>query len=307
MSLPGALAHRLYRRPRLGRPFRRLRPRACILVYHRVAETPHDPYGQAVPPARFSEQLRSLAERFDVAPVEALVRGGFRDGTVAVTFDDGYADNLHVAAPMAARAGVPLCVFAAAGAIADEQTAFWWDQLAAAVLGRDAARSRLSELMDAQRRLRVLAADERTTELAELRGRAEVGADELDLGRPLSPDELRSLAALPDVTIGSHTRDHPALAPLPEAEQARELTAGKELLERLLGRRVPLVAYPFGKHADVSRTTVTLARRAGYDAAFTTVPRPVVPRSDRYRLPRLTVHDWPARTLVARVDALIGT
>jgi peptidoglycan/xylan/chitin deacetylase (PgdA/CDA1 family) len=307
VSVPGRLAHTVYRRPRLGRPLRRLRPRACVLLYHRVAETPHDPYGQAVPPNRFEEQLRALTARFDVEPVEALVRGGFRDGTVAVTFDDGYADNLHAAAPLAARAGVPLCVFAAGGAIADERAAFWWDELAAVVLGANGAPGRLAELMDAQRRLRVLAADERTTELAELRRNADAGAGELDLGRPLSLDELRSLAALPDVTIGSHTRDHPALAPLPEAEQARELTGGKELLERLLGRRVPLVAYPFGKHADVSRRTVALARQAGYDAAFTTVPRPLVPRSDRYRLPRLTAHDWPAQELVARVEALIGT
>ena len=289
-----SLRERLYRPPL--RPLaRRLRPRAAVLVYHRVAETRDDPYGQAVRPDTFARHLEAIAREHPVLPlgdlVTALPRRRYVDGTLAITFDDGYEDNLSAALPIAARAGVPMTVFVTVEPVLDGAR-FWWDEIAGL---EPASRSRMHA------RLKALPGGQRSGRLAAMKL-----ADGIDRGRPLTLDELRDLAARPGVEIGAHTLSHPALALLPAVEQERELTVARARLEELLGRPVTLLAYPFGKPDDVSEETRNLARRAGYRAAFTTVAGRLVPSSPLFGLPRLTVHEWPPETLARRLRECLG-
>ena len=264
--------------------FRRLWPRAVVLVYHRVAETRDDPYGQAVRPETFARHLELLAREHPVVPLRDLVEGRYKDGAVAITFDDGYADNLHEALPIADK--VPVTVFVTVEPVL-EGGRFWWDEIAGIEPGlRGKLHARLKGLPGRERRGRIASLSWR---------------EEADRGRPLTLDELRDLASRPGVEIGAHTLSHPSLALLPAAEQERELAAGRTRLEEMLARPVTLLAYPFGKPGDVSEETETLARRAGYRAAFTTVPRRLDPFSPPFALPRLTVHEWPAEILAKRV------
>ncbi len=103
-----------------------------MLLYHRVAELSVDPQRLAVPPSLFAEQLAVIRQHGVPMTLDALVRGAEEGtlpaGAVAVTFDDGYADNLEAAVPLLARHGVPATVFAAPGA-ADADREFWWDEL----------------------------------------------------------------------------------------------------------------------------------------------------------------------------------
>jgi peptidoglycan/xylan/chitin deacetylase (PgdA/CDA1 family) len=99
---------------------------------------------------------------------------------------------------------------------------------------------------------------------------------------------------------------HPVLGALAIADQTHELVISKVLLEELLGHGVMLVAYPFGKLADVSPATFRLAARAGYQAAFTTMPLPVTRFAQRYALPRFTIHDWAEDDFIWRLHAFFG-
>jgi peptidoglycan/xylan/chitin deacetylase (PgdA/CDA1 family) len=68
------------------------------------------------------------------------------------------------------------------------------------------------------------------------------------------------------VSFGSHSYSHHDLTSLTEAECERDLRASRELLESVLGRPVPFLAYPGGKHnAAVRRAAVN----AGYTHGFT--------------------------------------
>lgn len=263
--------------------FRRPGPRAVVLCYHRVAETRDDPYGQAVRPGTFDRHLEILAREHPIRPLHDLLGRRFEDGTVAVTFDDGYADNLSIAAK------VPVTVFVTVEPVLDGGR-FWWDEIA----GRE-DRARLHA------RLKGMTGRERREVLASLE------TDGADRGRPMTRGELLDLASRPGVEIGAHTLSHPSLARLPAVEQEREMAESRSRLEELLRRPVTLLAYPFGKPGDVSEETEALARRAGFRAAFTTVPRRLVPSSPLFALPRLTVHEWPAEVLARRVrDCLEG-
>ena len=86
----------------------------------------------------------------------------------------------------------------------------------------------------------------------------------------ISEEELKTLAAHPLITIGSHTVSHRRLATLSADEEARELRESRARLEDLLDHGVDTLAYPYGQmHLDVTRRTAEAARAAGYRAAFT--------------------------------------
>lgn len=306
----GDRVRRAIYRPPFAAVARRLRPRAAVLLYHRVAETDPgagDPFSQAVPPELFAEHLALLSRRYRVVAAgelaERLARGGrssLPDGTIAVTFDDGYADNLEAAAPIAARLGVPLTVFVTVEPVLDG-SAFWWDELAA----RRNEAPETGEGADLHARLKRLPAAERRRAVAAAGPEPSPGAA-LAWGRPLTAAELARLAALPGIEVGSHTLSHPSLAALPEAEQLRELAGSRARLAALAGRPVRLLAYPFGKAGDVSAATRRLARQAGYLAAFTSDAGRIVPSSPRWALPRLAVHAWPADELARRLAECFG-
>ena len=57
---------------------------------------------------------------------------------MAITFDDGYADNLQVAAPLLAERGLPATFFIVSGTIGSGRE-FWWDELEGLLLRRDSA------------------------------------------------------------------------------------------------------------------------------------------------------------------------
>jgi peptidoglycan/xylan/chitin deacetylase (PgdA/CDA1 family) len=121
----------------LARRPRREGPRALILLYHRVCELPCDPQLLAVAPRRFEQQLEVLRRRFrPIALAElcaALGRGEVPDRAVAITFDDGYADNLAHARPALERYGVPATVYVASGWTGKSREP-WWDELEALLL-----------------------------------------------------------------------------------------------------------------------------------------------------------------------------
>jgi peptidoglycan/xylan/chitin deacetylase (PgdA/CDA1 family) len=97
-------------RARAGRWLLDRRGAIAILLYHRVTALEHDPQQLAVDPAHFDEQLRVLAETCTpvaLADVPRLLRAArLPKHPVAVTFDDGYRDNLHEAKPLLERHGV---------------------------------------------------------------------------------------------------------------------------------------------------------------------------------------------------------
>ena len=77
----------------------------------------------------------------------------------------------------------------------------------------------------------------------------------------LTVPELRELAALPGVSIGSHGATHVPLATCEDAELQHELEGSRRELEGLLGRPVTSIAYP---HGSVDRRVREAASRAGY-------------------------------------------
>lgn len=92
------------------------RSRAVALCYHSVH--PSSSFASASPEL-FDRQLAWLAEHCDVIPLRALLDAAAdrerRRPTVAITFDDGYADNYDFAFPLLRKHGLPATFFVTAG------------------------------------------------------------------------------------------------------------------------------------------------------------------------------------------------
>lgn len=285
---------------------RRRSPRGLILLYHRVAGSRFDPMLLDVTPERFDRHLRILRAESALMPLDEFERRR-RSGTlprraVAITFDDGYADNLHAAAPILGRYDVPATVFVTTGMVGASGE-FWWDDVERIAFSaatdrrwnitsagdRTFEQHRFLELCE---QLRALPSAERDASVTALREQVGVGTEARPTHRALTHDELRTLAATPGISIGAHTVSHPVLSAQPAAVQVEELAASRAVLEATLGRPVPFAAYPFGTSREVDAATRDAARRAGFDAAFANVGVAAWRWSPRFAVPRLLVRDW---------------
>ena len=94
-----------------------------ILMYHQVAEIPskQDPFGLAVPPDQFEQQMSYLARNayrcLTLTEAVQHLRKGRRelDRAFVLTFDDGYQDIHSKASPIMERFGFTATVFLVAG------------------------------------------------------------------------------------------------------------------------------------------------------------------------------------------------
>ena len=88
-----------------------------VLFYHRVADQCLNAW--TLSNARFRSQMRWLQARFDLVTLEeAQRRIGSRANdrpTVAITFDDGYADNCEQAVPWLLENAIPFTYFVTSG------------------------------------------------------------------------------------------------------------------------------------------------------------------------------------------------
>lgn len=103
-----------------------------ILLYHSVQNVRTDPFGVRVSPRHFAQHMAALRAHANpmslIELVDRLGSGDLPPKSVAVTFDDGYADNLQHAFPAMKRYAIPGTVFIATGYIGRD-CEYWWDEL----------------------------------------------------------------------------------------------------------------------------------------------------------------------------------
>lgn len=308
------------------------------MLYHRIAAPRLDTALLDVSPERLAAHLEILGAEATIVPLDEF-EDRRRAGTlparaVAITFDDGYADNLHVAAPIIERHRASATVFVATG-IVGARGEFWWDdaeRVAATPLtlgvpapvpgvpwnGEDgrgpvaepwnltcsgARSARESLLAGLSAMLHDMEPAARDAAVASLRAWAGVPDTARPDRRGLTQDELVRLARTPGIAIGAHTVTHPCLARLPFEAQLAELRGSRAALEAMIGRPVTALAYPFGTRADVSRDTLRAARQAGFEYACANEPGVAWRWSSRWSIPRVIVRDWSGAEFRQRLEA----
>jgi peptidoglycan/xylan/chitin deacetylase (PgdA/CDA1 family) len=308
---------------RLRRAAQKLRnlsaPFGVILLYHRVAESQSDPHSLCVTPQHFAEHLEVLRQQSQPMRLRQLA-GALSSGerlrlAVAVTFDDGYADNLYNAKPLLERYDIPATVFVTAGYVGSSRE-FWWDEIDRLLLQTDTLPKEFQlkvngniyrwNLDDPGLRqqchrsltgmLRGLPDSEQRMTLNSLLDWAGAESKSRPTHRPLSPDETLRLVEGELIEIGSHTLTHPILSALSVTAQQNEIRRSKIILEEILGHPVTSFAYPHGSRSDYTAETVAIVRGAGFTCACSVLFDAIWQCTDYYQLPRVKVDDWDGDT-----------
>jgi peptidoglycan/xylan/chitin deacetylase (PgdA/CDA1 family) len=323
----------------LRRALRHLKRRSgpVILMYHRIALPPTDPWGLAVAPSRFRDQLTVLARRREILAmdefVDALEERRLPAKAVAITFDDGYRDNLTNAAPLLDAAAAPATVFLTTGAIGTELP-FWWDELARMILLRRAEiryelelggirvtgdipamatdeapdpawrawheprTAREATYVELWQLLKRVRPTEREAAMAALRQSAPPVPGERD-ELPMNPEEVAQIVR-GRVGIGAHTITHQPLTTLSPAECRAEIAGSRSRCRNLSNQPVRGFAFP---HGDRDRETMEFVREAGFAWACSTREASLDPRQyDRFDLPRLVAPDVSGRALMKIIE-----
>jgi peptidoglycan/xylan/chitin deacetylase (PgdA/CDA1 family) len=289
----------------------------AILTFHRVRPARDAAFQPSrnleVTPAFLDEALTSLrAADVDLVGLDEmhrrLVAGDFSRRFVALTFDDGYRDNVEHALPILKRHDAPFAVYVAS-AFADGAGALWWLALEEAI----AANASVVLAMDGVERRFDCATDAAKSEtyetvywwLRERRSEEEIRAAVGDLARRygidmagrcraecLGWDELRALAAEPLATVAAHTVSHPILRKLSADAARAEMAGGARAIRARLGAAPRHFAYPVGDQSAAGPRDFRIAAELGFRTAVTTRPGVLFAEHARHTtaLPRISVN-----------------
>jgi peptidoglycan/xylan/chitin deacetylase (PgdA/CDA1 family) len=288
-----------------------------ILTYHRVIEQPDPLRPDEADLTTFDAHMRTLARLFRVLPLgEAIDRmqsGSLPRRAVAITFDDGYADNCELALPVLQRLGLPATFYIATGFL--DGGRMWNDTVIEAV--RRLRRATLSlpefgidgfaldKIEQRQQAADTLIRMWKYLPTEERRRRTELLQGMIDEEMPgdlmMSAEQVRTLHRR-GMEVGGHTVNHPILARVDDVTAMTEIAAGKQQLEAITGAPVKLFAYPNGRPGeDYVDRHVTMVREAGFYAAVSTRSGTVTPADDIYQLPRFAPWDKSGARLAVRL------
>jgi peptidoglycan/xylan/chitin deacetylase (PgdA/CDA1 family) len=256
-----------------------------ILNYHRIGVP-----GPQDDPDLFSatldgleEHIKLLATRFEIVPAGVadldLDRPARR---VAITFDDGYRDQM-AAARLLRRHGVTASFFISTGFV-DSPRHAWWDEIAWLTRGLDhdllpspwlpaglPVRNRSSDQVrrsvnDAFKQRAGADSEAFLNRLAD-----EVGMPRMDdrsaEERWMRWTDVRELTSL-GMEVGGHTVNHPVLSSLPPERQHIEIAECLHRLREQLPTTVDTFAYPVGSRSAFDDRTTSFLGPLGVRRAF---------------------------------------
>ncbi len=279
------------------------RQRLLVLIYHRVLPRPDPMYPYEPDAMTFRRQMQALAADFRVLALSEALRlqqqGRLPAQAVAVTFDDGFADNATEALPILRELGLPATFFVASGYLGG---GFMFNDAVIEACRQAPAgpwatgTTRFGDLHlnspDSRRQAAFDMIDGLKYEDAGLRRECahqllESARAKMPGGLMMTHEQVRGLRAA-GMEIGGHTRSHPILARIDDRTAEQEIAGCRSDLADISGGPVELFAYPNGRPGrDYGPRDVALVRRAGYRAAVSTAWGFADRRTDPLQVPRV--------------------
>ncbi len=243
--------------------------------------------------------------------IQCLKSGSLPQRAASITFDDGYANNLHVALPVLEAHRMSATVFMAVDAI--RRGIMWNDVIIEAVraasgsmdvsaLGMEAidlaSTARSAAVDGLLAKMKYLPLEERWTRACDVY-KANARGDPPRL--MLQETEVAEIARRGH-DVGAHTVNHPILRELAEVDARREIQESGRWVADVIGSYPKSFAYPNGRpDRDYNASHVDMVRDAGFELAVSTSWGCASRRSDIYQLPRCAPWDLRSRSFSLRL------
>ncbi|MGC9602323.1 MAG: polysaccharide deacetylase family protein [Minisyncoccia bacterium] len=290
-------------------------PHNKIVLYHGVtgerAGGIFNYRGKFISPDAFAKQLGHFKRHYTVLPLAELVSklesGTLPQSALAITFDDGYANNYQAAFPLLRAAGLPATFFITTGFI--EGAPLGVDVIEHAIgttthesltlqLGSVAHTFQLrtrQECIAADVTVRVyfktLSPSETKNFLCMLIDKTGVDLTPVLPSSPYAPMSWAEMQKMEQggMTFAPHTVTHSILSHASRAEAREEIARSQKKLAERLARPLGIFAYPNGGKGDYTTETVAILKEQGYTAALTTEPAYIPSPANAFALPRYTL------------------
>lgn len=228
-------------------------------------------------------------------------------GAYLISFDDGFENNLSVAAPLLEEFDTP-AVFYLTSKFVDENAMSWIDRIehclesvpkGALQLPWNEGESRFASpqekiviLDEIRRRVKSDASIDADSLIASIYrqcGLPEVFASNDPLDQKLTWEQVAELAAHPLFAVGGHSHTHSILSFLSPEELRNEIRLSLKLLEERGGLRTRHYSYPEGLEHCYSDAVIAELKAAGIEFSPTAIDGLNAPGDDLFHLRRILV------------------
>lgn len=266
-----------------------------IICYHGVVEQFPDGYnssGKHILVAEFEKQIAFLSRELAIVTMRDIELAAQGVGTlpnecVAITFDDGFLNNLEVAHPVIQKYEVPATLYVATNFISKKRL-IWTDELERLILEAppipslitlneeinidlSTFESRQLSLKRVKGKFKLFSPSRRDLAMRTLAESLQFEADGIrhpTLHNFLDWEQLRFMKNSGLWEIGAHTMNHNSLGSLPSRKGKEEIVGSmKKVAQELGGTYPPLFSYPEGKKQDIPPYAINVLKKLGLSTA----------------------------------------
>ena len=286
--------------------------RIAILKYHSVQDEPErylNSLGGGIvsSTSTFRKQMEIVARKFDPVSMDDILlfldeKKQLPRRPVVVTFDDGFADNIEIAAPIlehfgirgafyvtvdpVEKAGVPwFCRLRHAFGTTQKQ--HWADSLEGCSRDITGASARKAAFLIASERCARRRGESQEIALRTIE--EELAVEPFSDPLMMTWAQVQSLQRMGHI-VGSHTLTHPNMAYMGAEDLRIECVESKNKLEKILGTTVLHFSYPSPiLYPHWSKETVECTEKAGYRCAVASTAGPARNDQNPLSLQRVVV------------------
>jgi peptidoglycan/xylan/chitin deacetylase (PgdA/CDA1 family) len=295
------------------------KPAVIILCYHRVASERNEWLNVYPDEDGFRWRMQAIQDLVPIEDLEssldALSQGVLGRTVAAVTFDDGYKDNIDVAFPILRELGIPATFFISTGFLGSK--GLIGERLRQAFVTTRESQLMVPELQDKPftwsdngGRMETMKQVNQVLKYMPWRDRerlADIIVEQLssadDGSGMMTTADLVTLDAA-GMKIGCHSHMHLIGSLVSDEEFSRDLETSKLVLATTLKKPITMFAYPNGKAPkDYHPRHLSLVAEAGFRYGITTNTAIVKPGFDPFSVPRFTPWDSNRLKFTLRVVA----
>lgn len=263
-------------------------------LFHRVQpEDDLSEIGLSLTPASFEKELTQLQKNSNFIFADDFgerVSQGLGSGNdVAITFDDGYADNYLYAFEVIQKLQIPMTIFVATDFM-DSSHLMWWDRLVHLQknAGIASAQHSIREQLES---LKSLFPDQIEAILNSQFGEAatELPQSFCEKNRGMTWKEAEEMQKSGLVRFMPHTCTHTSPGVMDNDTFISELQNSRKIIEEKLQVSCKTFAYPYGRPWDRKDAFDAILKEQGFTSAFLAWGKENIVGDDSYRLDRKTV------------------